>query len=59
MAAARRALKRNKGKDWAAASGAHRAKYLRAIAAKVFVSVAYLGRFGDIVPSRYLCVVTC
>lgn len=33
--AARRALSRNKGKDWASASGAHRAKYLRAIAAKI------------------------
>nr|ABI95806.1 betaine aldehyde dehydrogenase protein [Kalidium foliatum] len=35
VAAARRALKRNKGEDWASASGAHRAKYLRAIAAKI------------------------
>lgn len=35
MDAARRALTRNKGKDWASASGAVRAKYLRAIAAKV------------------------
>lgn len=34
--AARRAFSRNKGKDWANASGAVRAKYLRAIAAKVF-----------------------
>jgi betaine-aldehyde dehydrogenase len=33
--AARRALARNKGRDWALASGAVRAKYLRAIAAKV------------------------
>ncbi|XWS48111.1 hypothetical protein CRYUN_Cryun13aG0044900 [Craigia yunnanensis] len=33
--AARRALARNKGKDWAFASGAVRAKYLRAIAAKI------------------------
>ncbi|XP_027124845.1 aminoaldehyde dehydrogenase 2, peroxisomal [Coffea arabica] len=33
--AARRALIRNGGKDWAAASGAHRAKFLRAIAAKI------------------------
>ncbi|KAJ0834744.1 putative betaine-aldehyde dehydrogenase [Helianthus annuus] len=32
---ARRALKRDEGKEWASASGAHRAKYLRAIAAKV------------------------
>lgn len=35
--AARKALKRNGGKDWASASGAHRAKYLRAIASKVCV----------------------
>ncbi|KAL7607246.1 hypothetical protein Lser_V15G17183 [Lactuca serriola] len=33
--AARKALKRNGGKEWATASGAHRAKYLRAIAAKI------------------------
>ncbi|XP_021825954.1 betaine aldehyde dehydrogenase 1, chloroplastic [Prunus avium] len=33
--AARRALARNKGRDWAFASGAVRAKYLRAIAAKI------------------------
>lgn len=33
--AARRALARNNGKDWPAAPGAERAKYLRAIAAKV------------------------
>ncbi|KAK8671296.1 hypothetical protein V6N13_037894 [Hibiscus sabdariffa] len=35
VAAARRAFSRNKGKDWASASGAFRAKYLRAIAAKI------------------------
>ncbi|KAJ0578282.1 putative betaine-aldehyde dehydrogenase [Helianthus annuus] len=35
--AARKALKRNGGKDWASASGAHRAKYLRAIASKVCI----------------------
>lgn len=35
--AARRALSRNKGKDWSSASGAVRAKYLREIAAKVLV----------------------
>lgn len=35
VGAARRALTRNKGNDWALASGAVRAKYLRAIAAKV------------------------
>lgn len=33
--AARKALARNKGRDWASASGAVRAKVLRAIAAKV------------------------
>lgn len=33
--AARRALTRNKGRDWSRATGAHRAKFLRAIAAKV------------------------
>ncbi|KAG2679041.1 hypothetical protein I3843_11G031600 [Carya illinoinensis] len=33
--AARKALARNKGRDWAFASGAVRAKYLRAIAAKI------------------------
>ncbi|CAI9787274.1 unnamed protein product [Fraxinus pennsylvanica] len=33
--AARKALYRNAGKDWASATGAHRAKYLRAIAAKI------------------------
>ncbi|OVA16244.1 Aldehyde dehydrogenase domain [Macleaya cordata] len=33
--AARRALSRNKGRDWSSASGATRAKYLRAIAAKI------------------------
>ncbi|XP_013615474.1 PREDICTED: betaine aldehyde dehydrogenase 2, mitochondrial, partial [Brassica oleracea var. oleracea] len=33
--AARKALTRNKGKDWSKASGAVRARYLRAIAAKV------------------------
>nr|CAD1825266.1 unnamed protein product [Ananas comosus var. bracteatus] len=33
--AARRALARNRGRDWARASGAARAKHLRAIAAKI------------------------
>ncbi|KAJ0983844.1 hypothetical protein J5N97_002200 [Dioscorea zingiberensis] len=33
--AARKALAKNRGRDWARASGAHRAKYLRAIAAKI------------------------
>ncbi|KAL6862436.1 hypothetical protein ACP4OV_016777 [Aristida adscensionis] len=35
VAAARAALKRNRGRDWARAPGAVRAKYLRAIAAKI------------------------
>ncbi|WVZ12869.1 hypothetical protein V8G54_017399 [Vigna mungo] len=35
VAAAKAALSRNKGADWASASGAVRARYLRAIAAKV------------------------
>lgn len=38
MEAARKALTRNNGKDWARATGAVRAKYLRAIAAKVTMS---------------------
>ncbi|XP_068641317.1 aminoaldehyde dehydrogenase 2, peroxisomal [Aristolochia californica] len=33
--AARRALSRNKGEDWSSASGAYRAKFLRAIASKI------------------------
>ncbi|KAA8540871.1 hypothetical protein F0562_024991 [Nyssa sinensis] len=33
--AARRALARNRGRDWASASGAYRANYLRAIATKI------------------------
>jgi betaine-aldehyde dehydrogenase len=33
--AARKAFSRNKGQDWSSTSGAYRAKYLRAIAAKV------------------------
>lgn len=35
VSAAREAYTRNGGKDWSRATGAHRAKYLRAIAAKV------------------------
>ena len=42
VAAARRALSRNRGKDWASASGAVRAKYLRAIAVKVEIRYTYL-----------------
>lgn len=37
--AARKALSRNGGKEWASATGAYRAKYLRAIAAKVVSSL--------------------
>lgn len=43
--AARKALARNKGKDWASATGAHRAKYLRAIAAKVFAFLDIIALF--------------
>ncbi|ESQ27656.1 hypothetical protein EUTSA_v10018437mg [Eutrema salsugineum] len=42
--AARRAFSRNKGKDWANASGAVRAKYLRAIAAKVNERKSHLAK---------------
>jgi hypothetical protein len=35
--AAKRALSRNKGRDWSKASGSVRAGYLRAIAAKVVI----------------------
>jgi betaine-aldehyde dehydrogenase len=45
---ARRALSRNKGKDWSAASGAHRAKYLRAIAAKIAEKKPYLAKLEAI-----------
>lgn len=37
VVAAREAFTRNKGKDWSRASGAVRARYLRAIAAKVLM----------------------
>lgn len=36
--AATRALSRDKGRDWSKASGSVRARYLRAIAAKVVIS---------------------
>lgn len=36
--AAKRAISRNKGRDWCTASGSVRAGYLRAIAAKVLIS---------------------
>uniref|UniRef100_A0A453DSB7 Aldehyde dehydrogenase domain-containing protein n=1 Tax=Aegilops tauschii subsp. strangulata TaxID=200361 RepID=A0A453DSB7_AEGTS len=41
VAAARAALKRNRGRDWSRAPGAVRAKYLRAIAAKVLLSCCF------------------
>ena len=40
--AAQKAFTRNKGKDWSAASGAYRAKFLRAIAAKVHLVWLFL-----------------
>ncbi|XP_076907736.1 aminoaldehyde dehydrogenase 2, peroxisomal-like [Bidens hawaiensis] len=46
--AARRALRRNGGKEWATASGAHRAKYLRAIAAKIIEKKAELAKLEAI-----------
>lgn len=46
--AARRALARNGGKDWASATGAYRAKYLRAIAAKVTERKSELARLEAI-----------
>jgi betaine-aldehyde dehydrogenase len=48
VAAARRALNRNKGKDWSLASGAVRAKYLRAIAAKITEKKSELAKFEAI-----------
>ncbi|XP_042499349.1 betaine aldehyde dehydrogenase 1, chloroplastic-like [Macadamia integrifolia] len=42
--AARRAFSRNKGRDWASTSGAYRAKYLRAIAAKVIEKKSELAK---------------
>ncbi|RLN03598.1 uncharacterized protein C2845_PM13G12800 [Panicum miliaceum] len=44
VAAARAALKRNRGRDWARAPGAVRAKYLRAIAAKIIERKAELAK---------------
>nr|ARR95824.1 betaine aldehyde dehydrogenase [Pandanus amaryllifolius] len=44
VAAAREALKRNRGRDWARAPGAVRAKYLRAIAAKIIERKSELAR---------------
>ncbi|XP_004508822.1 aminoaldehyde dehydrogenase 2, peroxisomal [Cicer arietinum] len=44
VAAAKTALSRNKGADWASASGAVRARYLRAIAAKVIEKKTVLAK---------------
>ncbi|OAE24504.1 hypothetical protein AXG93_1615s1580 [Marchantia polymorpha subsp. ruderalis] len=46
--AAREAFARNKGQDWSRASGKHRAKYLRAIAAKVLERKEELARFESL-----------
>lgn len=46
--AARQALSRNKGNDWSSASGAFRAKYLRAIAAKIMERKAELTKLETI-----------
>lgn len=46
--AARQALSRNKGNDWSSASGAFRAKYLRAIAAKITERKAELTKLETI-----------
>ncbi|KAB5524927.1 hypothetical protein DKX38_022676 [Salix brachista] len=42
--AARKAFSRNKGQDWPSTSGAYRAKYLRAIAAKITERKSELGK---------------
>ncbi|RYR48990.1 hypothetical protein Ahy_A07g035225 [Arachis hypogaea] len=44
VAAARRALNRNKGNDWPSASGTYRARYLHAITAKVIERKDHLAR---------------
>ncbi|CAN1317476.1 Aminoaldehyde dehydrogenase ALDH10A8, chloroplastic, partial [Linum perenne] len=46
--AAQRAFNRNKGNDWSFASGALRAKYLRAIAAKIVEKKALLAKLESI-----------
>ncbi|CAN1777690.1 Aminoaldehyde dehydrogenase ALDH10A8, chloroplastic [Linum perenne] len=46
--AAQRAFNRNKGNDWSFASGAFRAKYLRAIAAKIVEKKALLAKLESI-----------
>ncbi|KAI4326674.1 hypothetical protein MLD38_031962 [Melastoma candidum] len=48
VVAAQRAFSRNRGRDWAAAPGAIRAKYLRAIAAKVTEKKSKLARLEAI-----------
>ncbi|XLR04340.1 hypothetical protein S83_070538, partial [Arachis hypogaea] len=48
VAAARRALNRNKGNDWPSASGAHRARYLRAIAAMVVERKDHLAKLESL-----------
>lgn len=59
--AARSAFSRNKGKDWAKASGAVRAKYLRAIAAKVYqLMIMLLMVYVEISPSlSFVLSLTC
>ncbi|XP_051136658.1 aminoaldehyde dehydrogenase 2, peroxisomal-like [Andrographis paniculata] len=46
--AARNAFYRNGGRDWSAATGAHRAKYLRAIAAKISEKKSELAKLESI-----------
>lgn len=46
--AARKALARNRGRDWASASGAHRAKYLRSIARQITLRKAELAKLEAI-----------
>ncbi|XLR68864.1 hypothetical protein S83_019536, partial [Arachis hypogaea] len=48
VAATRRALNRNKGNDWPSASGAHRARYLHAIAAKVIERKDHLAKLESL-----------
>ncbi|XLS86134.1 hypothetical protein HN51_036300, partial [Arachis hypogaea] len=48
VAAARRALNRNKGNNWPSASGAHRARYLRAIATMVVERKDHLAKLESL-----------
>ncbi|XP_019463491.1 PREDICTED: betaine aldehyde dehydrogenase 1, chloroplastic-like isoform X2 [Lupinus angustifolius] len=48
VAAAKSALSRNKGADWASASGSVRARYLRAIAAKITEKKTELGKLESL-----------